>query len=87
MKRRNTYPPEERRECADCVHLQAFGWISWWCTNQEAVEARGTSIPGCCLCRYWAPKIKSYPRLRVGRGIGLWAQLKAFLTRRQNRGQ
>jgi hypothetical protein len=47
-------PPEEKRSCHDCRYLTAA--VSWWCGNQEAVKARGTSIPGVCLCPYWEAK-------------------------------
>lgn len=43
--------PEIRRSCYDC------GWIkpvvSLWCGNEEAINYRGTSIPGCIKCIYW----------------------------------
>ena len=29
--------------------------MNWWCTNNAAISARGTSIPGCIKCTYWAP--------------------------------
>lgn len=46
-------PDETQRRCYDCVHLR--GAVSLWCTNEEAVEARGTNIPGVRECDFWAP--------------------------------
>jgi len=46
-------PDAGRRCCADCCHLQAA--VSWWCVSDEAVEARGTSIPGVRDCVFWQP--------------------------------
>lgn len=47
-------PPEEKRSCYDCTHMK--GYISWWCTEKQAIKARGTSIPGCIKCPFWEPK-------------------------------
>ena len=46
----------ERRSCHQCLYLRAV--ISWWCTNDECIAWRGTSIPGGQGCPYWkvAPK-------------------------------
>lgn len=38
-------------ECRDCYWLR--GAISWWCKNDEAIDAHGTSIPGRTDCRFW----------------------------------
>jgi hypothetical protein len=46
-------PDSEKRSCFDCQYCQ--GAISWWCTNDDAREERGTSIPGCIDCPHWEP--------------------------------
>jgi hypothetical protein len=43
--------PFVRRNCAECVYLK--GRVSLWCTNKEAIEKRGTSIPGISNCPCW----------------------------------
>lgn len=43
----------EKKECYDCKHCQAA--ISWWCYNKEAINWRGTRIPGTSNCKYWEP--------------------------------
>ncbi len=53
-------PPEEKRSCHDCRHLKAV--INLWCMNEEAAKARGTRIPGVCLCSFWEPIIKKKKR-------------------------
>lgn len=56
-----TEPPDsEKARCYDCRFLK--GAVSWWCTNDEAKEARGTSIPGICQCPYWEPAKYKPPR-------------------------
>lgn len=50
-------------QCSDCGWL--IGYVTWWCGNQEAVKAFGTSIPGRRGCRYWkAPKRRKGGRKR-----------------------
>lgn len=46
--------PFEKKSCYDCAHLKSA--LSWWCSNEEAIEARGTRIPGCIHCPYWSPE-------------------------------
>lgn len=46
----------ERRNCAHCGFLVAY--ITWWCYNNDACKARGTSIPGVNHCPYWKPDKK-----------------------------
>lgn len=41
------------RNCADCGWLTAA--LHWWCTNQKAIDARGTTFPGICHCPWWKP--------------------------------
>lgn len=53
----NSIPPEEKRSCYDCKHMK--GYISWWCTEKEAVKVRGTAIPGVIKCPFWEPKQKN----------------------------
>jgi hypothetical protein len=43
--------PFVRLNCAECVYLK--GRVSLWCTNKEAIEKRGTSIPGISNCPCW----------------------------------
>lgn len=42
------------------ITLKAF--VSLWCTNEQAKEARGTSIPGCIKCPYWEAKVSHIPK-------------------------
>ena len=49
----NTKAIYKRRCCAHCSwNIPA---LSWWCHNEEAIEARGTRIPGIYGCPHWAP--------------------------------
>jgi hypothetical protein len=49
-----TEPPDPaRRRCYDCRHMK--GAVSWWCTNEAAVEAHRTRMPGRHDCPFWAP--------------------------------
>ena len=43
--------PEQRKSCYDCKYLK--GYVSLWCKNEQAIEHRGTSIPGCIHCPFW----------------------------------
>ena len=43
--------PNERRSCYDCCHLKSL--VSLWCSNEQAIIARGTRIPGVVHCPYW----------------------------------
>lgn len=45
--------PFETRSCYDCVHM--VGYVSWWCTSDDAINDRGTRIPGCIHCPHWKP--------------------------------
>ena len=51
--------PFEKKSCADCAHCIAVR--SWWCTNKDAIEARGTSFPGVILCPFWSPRWSDIP--------------------------
>ena len=67
------YPPEERRACGNCGFLIAY--TNWWCSSKEAVEVRGTSIPGVCLCEFWKPDgkcIRAKKRKKRNERIKLW---------------
>ena len=44
-------PDPVKRSCYDCRSCKAA--VSWWCTNEQAVEARGTKIPGVTNCPFW----------------------------------
>lgn len=46
-------PDPEQKRCYDCRFMK--GAVSWWCTNEEAIEYSGTSIPGFCQCKFWQP--------------------------------
>lgn len=53
---KNNVPPTEKKSCANCRSLiQA---VNLWCSNTEAIKARGTRIPGCIKCTYWSPDWK-----------------------------
>lgn len=41
----------EAKRCYDCRFCQ--GALTWWCTNETAVEVRRTKIPGIKKCPYW----------------------------------
>jgi len=43
--------PFIRLNCSECVYLK--GAVSLWCTNKEAIERRGTSIPAVSNCPCW----------------------------------
>ena len=45
--------PFIRRNCSECQFLH--GRISLWCTNEQAVKMRGTSIPAISNCPFWKP--------------------------------
>lgn len=45
--------PFEKKSCYDCKHVKCA--LSWWCSNEDAIKARGTRIPGCIKCTYWEP--------------------------------
>lgn len=45
--------PFEKRTCYDCKHLRQV--LSYWCENSQAIQARGTKIPGCIKCPFWEP--------------------------------
>ena len=47
----------QNRNCAFCGWMKAA--VSWWCSNEDAIKARHTSIPGIRHCPYWKPD-KSY---------------------------
>ncbi len=44
-------PDADNKSCYDCTYCQAA--VSWWCVNVEAVECRGTAIPGVIKCPFW----------------------------------
>ena len=49
-------PDSVGKRCADCFYCR--GAVSWWCTNKEAAEYRGTRIPGVMNCHFWKPARK-----------------------------
>ena len=48
-------PDKSKKRCFDCFYCKAT--VSWWCTNEEAINYRGTSIPGICDCIFWKPML------------------------------
>ena len=55
-------PPEEKRSCYDCGHLVSA--LSWWCGSDDAINYRGTSLPGCIKCTYWIPSVGVRDRVK-----------------------
>jgi hypothetical protein len=51
--REHGYVHSDRRSCHDCTHL--WGALHWWCKNESAIKARGTTLPGVFDCPYWEP--------------------------------
>lgn len=47
----NGEPNADRKACVDCRDLQAA--MGWWCTNQAAIDRRGTREPGISQCPNW----------------------------------
>lgn len=43
--------PDVLRSCYNCEWL--VGYVSLWCTNEDARKDRGTAIPGCIHCPHW----------------------------------
>ena len=54
----------ENKQCAFCGWLKSA--LHWWCTNEEAAKARGTTIPGISKCPWWKPD-KTY----IGKEINI----------------
>jgi hypothetical protein len=50
------------KKCAFCGWLKSA--LNWWCTNEEAAKARGTTIPGISKCPWWKPD-KKYIKERL----------------------
>ena len=46
-------PNYKEKSCFDCDHCRAY--VTWWCTNREAVLHRGTNVPGTTGCNFWKP--------------------------------
>ena len=44
-------PDHIKRSCDSCHYLIAK--VNFWCSNEDAKEYRGTSIPGVCKCKFW----------------------------------
>ena len=63
-------PDPVTRGCADCRHLKAA--VSWWCTNQQAIDDHRTRLPVVVKCQYWEP-------VRTKAELGLWERLTAPL--------
>ncbi len=59
-------PDEQRKSCFDCRYCQ--GAVSWWCINEEAIDYRGTSIPGVHNCHFWKP-------IQVWNNLKWWKKL------------
>lgn len=69
----------ERKNCASCKYIYAA--LSWWCINDNAINDRGTSIPGCIHCPYWQPD-KEYIRGEIGYPNGIIASIIRKLIRK-----
>jgi hypothetical protein len=52
----DTPPNAEVRACADCYHQK--GYVTWWCTNEQAVERHKSSLPIRKGCPFWKPMEK-----------------------------
>lgn len=50
------------KNCAYCKYLVSK--ISWWCGNESAIKARGTSLPGVIHCPYFELD-KNYTRKKL----------------------
>lgn len=73
--------PFEKRSCYDCRFCKSV--LSNWCTNKNAIKARGTRIPGVIKCPYWEvdwgyvkPEYKTEengykPRFKLSKGVNL----------------
>lgn len=72
-------PDANRRGCFDCRFCASA--VSWWCVSQEAVEWRGTNIPGVHNCPFWKPAFVAHPITvdEEGRRRGWYAIAKAWL--------
>ena len=46
----------ERKSCYYCYFCKAA--VTWWCTNKEVQEFRGTNIPGTVECSFWKPCLR-----------------------------
>lgn len=44
--------PEKLRSCHNCNHLREV--VNLWCSNEDAIKARGTQVPGIIHCPYWS---------------------------------
>ncbi len=62
-------PNDKLKCCRDCYHLQ--GAVTLWCMNDEAIEYRGTGIPGVKHCQFWKPMSQK-------RALGFFANLFTF---------
>ena len=47
----NGVPNDKKKSCFDCKYCQSA--TSWWCKNENAINERGTSIPGVVGCPHW----------------------------------
>ena len=52
--------PFLKKHCTDCAFLK--GAMSWYCTNEDAKQMRGTSLPAICLCPFWKPNWNYIPK-------------------------
>lgn len=57
--------PDKLRSCYNCKHLIEV--INLWCGNKDAIQARGTQIPGCVHCPFWEPNKKA--QLKINKNI------------------
>lgn len=54
------YSPFQTKHCSNCYHL--ISALSFYCGNTEAIEHRGTTLPGVVKCTFWKPDWKHIPK-------------------------
>ena len=74
-----SYKPWETKTCGYCKFM-THG-ISWWCSNEEAIRARGTCIPGVCLCSFWSLDKKYYKHCQRAKVMEIIKKTKRKLIR------
>lgn len=68
--------PFDKRSCYDCGHIRSA--MNLWCGNAQANKVRGTSIPGCIHCPYWAPDWSMIPKEYRTAEYGYVSKLEKF---------
>jgi hypothetical protein len=62
-QRRNIREILDDKSCTYCKYLYST-YVSWWCGNKDAIDARGTRIPGVIHCPYFKIN-KKYARKKL----------------------